>query len=80
MKIRWNISAFEDIRRLPGVDAEVGRYVNDALAAAGTDKYAGGVEPGRTRTRGYIVTKNVEGILDHRRNLTLLRVIGGGQA
>lgn len=79
-KIQWNLDAFEEIRRLPGVEAELRTFVESALDSAGRDKFDGGVEPGRTRSRGYLVTKNVEGIIDHRRNHTLLRVIGGGQS
>lgn len=79
-KIRWNLPAFEEIRRLPGVDDELRSFVDDALDKAGRDKYDGGVEPGRSRSRGYIVTKNLDGIIDHRRNHTLIRVIGGGQS
>lgn len=80
MKIRWNLPAFEQIRRLPGVDAELSRFVTDALDSAGRDKYDGGVEPGRTRSRGYVVTKNLDGVVDNSRNHTLLRIIGGGQS
>lgn len=76
--IKWNLSAFEKIRRLPGVDAELERFVNRALDTTGRENYDGGVEPGRSRSRGYIVTINVEGIIDNRRNHTLLRVLGGG--
>jgi len=79
-KIRFNLRAFEEIRRLPGVERELADFVRQGLDRAGHDKYDGGVEPGRSRSRGYIVTKNVDGIIDHRRNHTLLRIIGGGTA
>ena len=77
-RIRFNVRAFEEIRRLPGVDAELTKFVAHALDEAGHDKYDGGIESGRSRSRGYIVTKNVDGIIDHRRHHTLLRILGGG--
>lgn len=79
-KIRWNLPAFEEIRRLPGVGVVVGHEVERVLDRVGRDNYAGGVEPGRTRTRGYVVTMNLDGIIDNSRNHSLLRAIGGGEA
>lgn len=76
-RIDWNIKAFEDIRRLPGVDARLRKEVDARLAAAG-DGYAGGVEPGRTRSRGFIVTATGKAMRDQSRNHTLQRVLGGG--
>lgn len=80
MKIRWNIDAFEDIRRLPGVDDALRREVNRVLDSVGRNNYDGGVEPGRTRSRGYVVTMNFEGILNESRNHSMLRALGGGRS
>lgn len=74
-KIQWNLPAFEEVRRLPGVDAELRRYVDRALSQLG-DGYDGGVEPGRTRSRGYIVTSTIEGIRDNAKNHSIIRVVG----
>lgn len=77
MKIKWNLSAFEEIRRLPGVDDRLDQEVTRILNGAG-DGYDGGVEPGKTRSRGYVVTTNYKAIKDNAENHTLLRLLGGG--
>jgi hypothetical protein len=40
-------------------------------------EYAGGVEDGRTRSRGYVVTANFEAIKDEAHKNLLLRALGG---
>lgn len=75
-KIKWNIPAFEAIRRLPGVDAALQEHVSGVLDDVGTDGYVGGVEPGKSRSRGYVVTRNYSGILDNEQNASLVRALG----
>lgn len=77
--IRWNISAFEDIRKMPGIEAriraEVERVMGYASSSAG---YRGGTEDGGDRVRGYVYTHEFEAMLDNARNDTLARGMGGG--
>lgn len=75
MKIRWNIRGFEDVRRLPGVEAKIRAEVDEVLAQAG-EGYVGGVEPGRTRTRGYVVTATGDAIRREAQDHNLLRILG----
>lgn len=77
-KIRWNVSAFEEIRRSPEVDAALQAQVDRIISTTGhPEDYAGGVEPGKTRSRGYVVTKTYAGIRREAKEHTLLRALGG---
>lgn len=78
--IRWNISAFREIRQSPGVRALLEEQVGRVLSTVGDvdgAEYAGGVEPGRTRARGYVVTVSPDAMEDEVEDHTLLRAIGG---
>lgn len=75
-KIKWNLKGFEQVRRLPKVGALIDHEVQAVLDEVGRDGYDGGVEPGRTRTRGYVVTKNADGIRDNSENASLVRALG----
>lgn len=77
MKIRWNIAGFQEIRRSAGVEGRLQEEVSRVLGSVG-GHYSGGVEPGRTRSRGYVVTSTPEAIRDNAANHTLLRALGGG--
>lgn len=79
MRIKWNIKGFEAIRRLPGVEAELQSEVDRVKRATGDTGYVGGVEAGKTRSRGYVVTASREARDDNSRNHTLLRALGGGR-
>lgn len=64
LRIRWNVKdgSFEDIRRLPEVEAEVGKAVRrilDDVEALDWGNYEGGTEDGGDRVRGYVVTADV---------------------
>lgn len=61
MRIRWNVKdgSFEDIRKLPAVEAEVAKAVKrvqDSVEAPDWGNYEGGTEDGGDRVRGYVVT------------------------
>lgn len=81
MKIQWNISAFQEIRRLPAVDERIRAEVDRVLDSIGdaAKGYDGGVERGATRSRGYVVTIDGDAIEDNATNHTLLRALGGGE-
>lgn len=58
-RVRWNLSSFEDIRKSPKVEAEVGkvvRRIQAAVEARDWGNYEGGTEDGGDRVRGYVVT------------------------
>lgn len=76
-RIRWNVSAFEQIRRLPTVEDRLQAEVSKVLSQVG-DGYEGGVEAGRTRSRGYVVTASEDARRDNSENQSLLRSLGGG--
>lgn len=77
-QIRWNVRAFEALRRSPKVEAALEEHVQRILSRVGTDGYEGGVESGATRSRGYVVTTSAVAIADEAANHTLLRAFGGG--
>lgn len=78
--IKWNLRGFEDLRRSPGVNALLNREVDRILEGAGgyPGDYKGGVEPGRTRSRGYVVTNSVPAMRREAKDHALLRALGGG--
>lgn len=78
VRIRWNIGAFEEIRRSPEVEAALQEQVDRITDATGhPEDYAGGVEDGKSRSRGYVVTKTYAGIRREAKEHTLLRALGG---
>lgn len=77
MRIRWNIRAFEELRRSPGVEARLQQEVDRVLGQL-PDGYEGGVESGATRSRGYVVTGDGDAARDNAENHSLLRALGGG--
>lgn len=67
MKVKWDIKAFEEIRRMPGVEDEVAGRVNtvrSAVEARGWGNYEGGTEDGGDRVRGYVVTTDFAAMQD----------------
>lgn len=73
-RIKWRFAAFQEIRRMPGVDKELQRIVDKILDEVGPE-YAGAVTAGRTRSRGSVVTATVEAIIDNNTNNSLLRAL-----
>lgn len=80
-KIKWNRAAFEQIRRSPGVEARLRKEVDRVLDKVGRDDYEGGVEPGKSRSRGYVVTKTADAIRKESEGHTLGGALadGGGE-
>lgn len=82
-KIRWNLDGFEEIRRSRETNRVLDEEVKRVLGEVGDFdevNYAGGVEEGSTRSRGYVVTISGKAIHDEAENHTLLRALGGGPA
>lgn len=74
-RIKWNIRAFEQIRRLPKVDAMLQDVVDQVEEQLPDVGYEGHVEPGRTRSRGSVVTAEFEAIVDNSDHQSLLRAL-----
>lgn len=76
--IRWNVKAFEELRRLPEVEDVLQGEVSRILGEVGDGDYAGGVEPGSSRSRGYVVTTSGDAIRAEAEDHTLLRALSNG--
>lgn len=81
MKFRWNLRAFEEIRRSNGVRKRLEKEterIQTALDGEVKDGYASGVESGRTRLRGFAVTATGDAIRYESSSHALLRTLLGG--
>lgn len=80
MKIKWNRPAFEQLRRLPAVEAELDRRAEQIETAArdlsGVDGYLAVSGPGKSRSRAAVITSDVAAMRDNAANNTLLRALG----
>lgn len=78
MRIKYNLRAFEEIRRLPKVEAMLGDAARRVAAGCGPG-YDVHVEQGRTRARAAVVTATVPAMIDNSRNQTLLKNLGNAR-
>lgn len=76
-KIRFN-KAFEDIRRSPEVEEALQAIVDEVLDKVEDHEaqYAGGVQPAKSRSRGYVVTANGRAIEVESEEHRLVRALG----
>lgn len=77
-KLRWNMGGFTDIRRDPGVIADIDGRAADVAAAAG-DGYETGSWQGKTRYRGSVITATARAQKDQAKNNTLQRSLDAGR-
>lgn len=77
-KIQWNFDAFEQIRRSPGVAADVDSRAARIAAAAGTGFEAGSFE-GKSRHRASVITATPKARARNAKRNTLLRSIDAGR-
>lgn len=82
VRIEWNTEAMYEIRRDPGVVAElesVAQEVADRANSSGEGTYAVGSRQGRKnpqgRWRASVVTADAKAMLDNARNNTLIRAL-----
>jgi len=77
-RIRWNLKAFETLRRDPNVSAELKRQADKIAANAGgeTEGYVAVTGRGKTRNRAAVVTATEEAIKENQDENTLLRALG----
>lgn len=78
MKIKWKISGFEELRRAPGVAADVDSRGARVAAAAG-DGYESSSYEGTGRHRNSVMTKTPKAMIDNARHNTLLRALDAGR-
>lgn len=72
MRIKWNVRAFEDIRRSAGVKARLKREA-DAVASASGRGYVVQTGEGKSRSRAAVIAATPEAARDNSKNNTLLR-------
>ncbi len=72
MRLRYNLGAFEQIRRDPALDPLLESAASRIAQACG-DGYAYDVGEGRTRSRAGVYTRTAEAMADNAANNTLLR-------
>lgn len=74
MKIRWNMKAFQQIRRMPGVKSRLKSEAGSMANSAG-DGYTSESGEGKTRSRASVVTATREAVRDNSSNNTLSRIL-----
>ena len=78
MRIKWNNRAFEDLRRAPGVAADIDSRAARVAAAAGKGYVASPYE-GKSRHRASVFTQTPRAMVDSQKNNTLLRALDAGR-
>ena len=78
MRIKWNIKGFEELRRAPGVAADVDSRASRVAAAAGNGYVASPYE-GKSRHRASVFTQTPRAMVDSQKNNTLLRSLDAGR-
>lgn len=73
-KIKWNLSTFTKIRRSDKVNEMLDDIVSSIVSELGPG-YEKSVRAGRTRSRGSVVTAQVEAMIDNATNDSLLRAL-----
>lgn len=74
-RIKWNVGAFQQIRRLSTVDNMLQDVVDEIDNSLNVEGYNKSVSRGRTRSRGTVWTAEMEAILDNEENQSLLRAL-----
>lgn len=65
----------EAINRLPGVRRELGAIAARIAGRLTEGTYVAGVSEGETRSRGFVVTGDIEAVIDNSANDSLLRAL-----
>lgn len=78
MRIKWNIKGFEELRRAPGVAADVDSRAARVASAAG-DGYESSPYEGKSRHRASVFTQTPRAMVDNAKHNTLLRAIDAGR-
>ena len=78
MRIKWNIKGFEELRRAPGVAADIDSRAARVAAAAG-DGYESSPYRGSGRHRASVMTKTPKAMVNNAKHNTLLRALDAGR-
>jgi hypothetical protein len=78
VKIKWNLRAFDEIRRSPKVEAELRRRAQRIATACGPG-YVAVSGKGRTRARAAVITADQRAVRDNASNNTLIRNLDRGR-
>ncbi len=78
MRIKYNLRAFEQLRRDPAVVRLLGRSA-EAIADACGEGYVADTGQGKTRARGSVITATAEAQADNAANQTLARNLDRGR-
>ena len=74
-QIKWNIKAFEQLRRSAGVKNRLKSEAESVARSAGSG-YVVNTGEGKTRSRASVITGDYDSIRDNSKNSTLLRALG----
>lgn len=77
-RIKWRLKGFEELRRAPGVRADLKTRAERIAAAAG-EGYEPFVTEGKSRSRGAVVTTTNAAKRDSARNNSLIRSLDAGR-
>ncbi|ALA67562.1 hypothetical protein [Corynebacterium lactis] len=78
MKIKWNREAFEQIRRAPGIVADLNARAGRIAEAAGPGFEPGSYE-GKTRHRASVITATAKAKAQDAKHHTILRSVDAGR-
>lgn len=76
VRIKWNKAGFEQVRRLPGVEAKILAIGQDIAKTAG-DGYEANLAAGKTRSRVSVRAETFRASRDNAKNNTLVKALGG---
>lgn len=77
MRLKFHSKGFRQLLTSPAMNAILEDEATAIGARAGgeSEGYVAGVNPGRRRSRGFVVTTTTEAVTDNAKNNTLLRSI-----
>lgn len=74
-KIKWRVKGFEEVRRLPGVKAELSQ-IAESMADSLGDGFVAEVGEGKTRSRAAVIAASTRARRRNARDNTILRELG----
>ncbi|MFE3051601.1 hypothetical protein [Nocardia sp. NPDC059239] len=83
IRVKFNFDAFEQIRRAPGVSADLkdraDAIAKEARERSGEDGYTAEASRGHSRDRAAVITTTWQAIRDNADNHTLLKSMDAGR-
>ena len=80
-RIKWRIKGFVELRKEPGVLADLDERAHDIARAANRSSpgYIPSSQIGKRRSRASVITGDAESMIDNAKNQTLLRSLDSGR-